>query len=335
MEINEVKINGIDFDKLIKEHAFKFYQLINENVREYINDKPFITKRLKISHYFIDDCISGIERLKQKVLKLNLMTFDSFLKKVPNYTFICNLASKYEESLTNKQNIQVCCSIVFKEDKDKQNYFGITYDLTDKVVVVIYEFNEFFKYLSHEENGNKSLLEINTIDYLNDMKERLKTDCNHNHKYVHEFQHVMQILHNTCNKDKYDLEGDSEKSFGYDIEDYYDSTTEKEAFFISYLFNIVDEKVDLNNYELVKNKFIELMKADTIDPKYFVIFEKSLKQFLNLKESTGEVQFIKQLKNFYKDKTDYLIDRAKQINKLSKINKRQLFNDMLTKGVAE
>lgn len=340
-EFSEVELDWELLEKVKQQRLARFprfYQLVNENVEEYIADRPFVSQRLKLSYAFIDDCVNELRKLQEKVRKCNIQSFDVFVNKVPQYNFFCRNAKEYENHLQNNDVLPILCNIVFKRIPGKSNYFGVTYDLKDKIVISI---NEFVEAWSFEDWGEQAglteqqIIDKKPVDYIEAMIKRIQYEGFHNHKYVHEFQHVMQILHNKCSNDKYDLNSDASISTSENPEHYYNCVTEKEAFLISYIYGMRQMDTNFNSYEEVCKNCKALMKSDYIDEKYFWIFDKCLKKLFNFNESCNNkldddlLQIINKLDI---ENKNIVLKRTKEILAMSKEDKQKTFNTFLKRG---
>lgn len=335
---SEVELDLKLFEKVKQQCLAKlphFYQLVNENVEEYISDKPFVSQRLKVSYAFIEDCVTELRKLQEKVRKCNIQSFDDFVNKVPQYNFFCRNAKEYEKDLRNNDVPLILCNIVFKRIPGKSNYFGITYDLKDKIVISI---NEFVEAWSFEDWGEQAgltkqqIIDKKPVDYIGAMITRIQHEGFHNHKYVHEFQHVMQILHNKCSDDKYDLDGDDKFASSTNLEQYYNCVTEKEAFLISYIYGMQQMNTNFNSYEDVCKNCKALMKSDYIDEKYFWIFDKCLKKLFNLNESKIDNDLLQIINKLEIENKNSVLKRTKEILAMSKEEKQKAFNTFLKRG---
>lgn len=340
-EFSEVELDWELFEKVKQQRLARFphfYQLVNENVEDYISDIPFVTQRLKVSYAFIEDCVTELRKLQEKVRKCKIQSFDAFVKSVPQYNFFCRNAKEYEKNLQNNDVPPILCNIVFQKIPHKQDYFGVTYDLNDKIVVSINEFVEELTFSIWGEQAGlteQQIIDKKPVDYIEAMIMRIQHEGFHNHKYVHEFQHVMQILHNKCSDDKYDLNRDSTISTTNNLEHYYNCITEKEAFLISYIFGMQQMNTNFNSYEEVCRNCKSLMKSDRIDENYFWIFDNCLKKLFNFNESCDNkldndlLQIINKLE--IENKT-IVLKRTKEILAMSKEEKQKAFNTFLKRG---
>lgn len=337
-EFSEVELDWEIFEKVKQQCLAKlphFYQLVNENVEEYISDKPFVSQRLKVSYAFIDDCVTELRKLQEKVRKCNFQSFDDFVNKVPQYNFFCKNAKEYEKDLQNNDVQLILCNIVFQKIPHKQEYFGITYDLNDKIVVSINEFVEELTFSIWGEQAGltkQQIIDKKPVDYIEAMITRIQHEGFHNHKYVHEFQHVMQILHNKCSDDKYDLDGDDKLASSTNLEQYYNCITEKEAFLISYIYGMQQMNTNFNSYEDVCKNCKALMKSDYIDEKYFWIFDKCLKKLFNLNESKIDNDLLQIINKLEIENKNSVLKRTKEILAMSKEEKQKAFNTFLKRG---
>ena len=273
----------------------RIYFLLNENVEYYISDRPFVVERLRISDYFLQDIQLGVNSLENFIKENDIKTFYELMNKKPIYSFRCKNSENYEKSLTNKF-IPIYCRMMFNEIPGKEATFGDTQKFTqngqDAIIVTIYE-NNFIKLmmpsyigLSAKDIPHKNLKSYPIELYLDVLKQQLQPSHIYRSNYVHEFQHVMQIVHNIYQDDKYDLDGDLdkiEKLAPNNFNDYYSIISEKEAFFIQIL-NLLDENgilVKCKSSQELKSEFIKTMKEIGIldTENLFYVFEKPLKAY--------------------------------------------------------
>lgn len=340
--ISEVDFDIELFEKLNRDYYrsrfFKSYRLLDENIEEYLSSYPFVIKRVSVSYAFIEDCIIGLKKLLSFIKAKNIQTYNDLVKQVPQYNFYCRNAEEFEAKLINHSVPKIFCNIVFKEIPEKHNTFGVTYDLDDKIVVSINEFNETSSFGSWgilAGLSNKQIQDRRAEDYVEAMIKRIQSDYFHNHKYIHEFQHVMQMLHNRCSLEKYDLEADASIADTDDMEAYYNCTSEKEAFLISYIFGMQQMGTDFSSHDEVSENCKKLMKSDRIPENYFWIFDRVLKKLYKFDESVDlstntEILTIMD-KLGIKDK-DAVLKRAQEILSMTKEEKQQAWNEFLKRG---
>ena len=128
-EFSEVELDWELFEKVKQQRLARFprfYQLVNENVEEYIADRPFVSQRLKLSYAFIDDCVNELRKLQEKVRKCNIQSFDVFVNKVPQYNFFCRNAKEYENHLQNNvTSYRFYATLFSKESLEKATTLGL------------------------------------------------------------------------------------------------------------------------------------------------------------------------------------------------------------------
>lgn len=276
-----ISCSDIESLSVLQKYNFRQTFLIGENVEEFIFDKPFVDERLRASEFFLKDVQQGILSL-ENFIKLNkIKTFNELTKKRSMFAFECFETENYEKTVS-KECLPIFCRFILDRRLAKDGYFGDTQKFTQNnkkaILVTVYECN--FVYETGLQNH------YTTESFIKSLKFRFQPSFVYRSNYVHEFQHVMQIVHNLCNGNKYDLDGDLDKILGLDdFNVYYSVATEKEAFFIQIL-NLVSEKKDLNNFnnfdDLKFNFIVAMKQIGLFKPEHtFAIFEDPLKKYFN------------------------------------------------------
>ena len=222
-------INCFDVESLsvLQKYRFKQTFLIGENVEEFIFDKPFVDERLRASEYFLKDVQQGILSLENFIKINKIKTFNELTKKISMFAFECFETENYEKTVS-KECLPIFCRFILDRRLAKDGYFGDTQKFTqnnkEAILVTVYECN--FVYETGLQNH------YTTENFIQSLKYRFQPSFVYRSNYVHEFQHVIQIVHNLCNENQYDLDGDLDKILGSDdFNVYYSVATEKEAFF--------------------------------------------------------------------------------------------------------
>lgn len=317
-------------------YNFKQYFLINENVEEFILDKPFVDKRLRMSEYFLKDVQKGILALEKFIKSNNIQTFNELVKKKAMFAFECFESERYEDLLT-KDSLPIFCRFILDKRLAKEGYFGDTQKFAqngkEAILVTVYECK--FVY----ETGLQK--NYTTQDFIQSLKYRFQPSFIYRSNYVHEFQHVMQIVHNMCSQDKYDLDGDLDKILNSDdFNVYYSVATEREAFFIQIL-SLLSENESLtsfNSFEELNGAFIKTMKQIGLfkPEKTFAIFEDPLKKYFNsvpINESLSESDVKHVLKTIHSKNVEGVLNFSDILKKMTNDELRNEFKRFLRNGV--
>lgn len=240
-----ISCSDIESLSVLQKYNFRQTFLIGENVEEFIFDKPFVDERLRASEFFLKDVQQGILSL-ENFIKLNkIKTFNELTKKRSMFAFECFETENYEKTVS-KECLPIFCRFILDRRLAKDGYFGDTQKFTQNnkkaILVTVYECN--FVYETGLQNH------YTTESFIKSLKFRFQPSFVYRSNYVHEFQHVMQIVHNLCNGNKYDLDGDLDKILDLD---------------------------DLKFNFIVAMKQIGLFKPEHT----FAIFEDPLKKYFN------------------------------------------------------
>ena len=331
-------INCFDVESLsvLQKYRFKQTFLIGENVEEFIFDKPFVDERLRASEYFLKDVQQGILSLENFIKINKIKTFNELTKKRSMFAFECFETENYEKTVS-KECLPIFCRFILDRRLAKDGYFGDTQKFTqnnrEAILVTVYECN--FVYETGLQNN------YTTENFIQSLKYRFQPSFVYRSNYVHEFQHVIQIVHNLCNENQYDLDGDLDKILGSDdFNVYYSVATEKEAFFIQIL-NLVSEKKGLNNFNSfddLKMNFIGTMKQIGLfkPEQTFAIFEDPLKKYFNsvsINESLSESDVKHVLKTIHSKNVEGVLKVSDILKKMTNDELRNEFKRFLRNGV--
>lgn len=321
---------------VLQKYNFKQTFLIGENVEEFIFDKPFVDERLRASEYFLKDVQQGILSLENFIKINKIKTFNELTKKRSMFAFECFETENYEKTVS-KECLPIFCRFILDRRLAKDGYFGDTQKFTqnnkEAILVTVYECN--FVYETGLQNHYTS------ESFIQSLKYRFQPSFVYRSNYVHEFQHVIQIVHNLCNDNKYDLDGDLDKILGSDdFNVYYSVATEKEAFFIQIL-NLVSEKNDLNNFNSfdgLRKNFINAMKQIGLfkPEQTFAIFEGPLKKYfysISINESLSETDVKHVLKTIHSKNVEGVLKVSDILKKMTNDELRDEFKRFLRNGV--
>lgn len=331
-------INCFDVESLsvLQKYRFKQTFLIGENVEEFIFDKPFVDERLRASEYFLKDVQQGILSLENFIKINKIKTFNELTKKRSMFAFECFETENYEKKVS-KECLPIFCRFILDRRLAKDGYFGDTQKFTqnnkEAILVTVYECN--FVYETGLQNH------YTTENFIQSLKYRFQPSFVYRSNCVYEFQHVIQIVHNLCNENQYDLDGDLDKILGSDdFNVYYSVATEKEAFFIQIL-NLVSEKKGLNNFNSfddLKMNFIDAMKQIGLfkSEQTFAIFEDPLKKYFNsvsINESLSESDVKHVLKTIHSKNVEGVLKVSDILKKMTNDELRDEFKRFLRNGV--
>ncbi len=331
-------INCFDVESLsvLQKYRFKQTFLIGENVEEFIFDKPFVDERLRSSEYFLKDVQQGILSLENFIKINKIKTFNELTKKRSMFAFECFETENYEKTVS-KECLPIFCRFILDRRLAKDGYFGGTQKFTqnnkEAILVTVYECN--FVYETGLQNH------YTTENFIQSLKYRFQPSFVYRSNYVHEFQHVIQIVHNLCNENQYDLDGDLDKILGSDdFNVYYSVATEKEAFFIQIL-NLVSEKKGLNNFnsfdDLKMNLIGAMKQIGLFKPEQtFAIFEDPLKKYFNsvsINESLSESDVKHVRKTIHSKNVEGVLKVSDILKKMTNDELRNEFKRFLRNGV--
>lgn len=331
-----ITCSDIESLSVLQKYKFKQTFLIGENVEDFIFDKPFVDERLRASEFFLKDVQQGILSL-EKFIKINkIKTFNELTKKRSMFAFECFETENYEKTVS-KECLPIFCRFILDRRLAKDGYFGDTQKFTqnnkEAILVTVYECN--FVY----EAGLQNHYTIES--FIKSLKYRFQPSFVYRSNYVHEFQHVIQIVHNLCNDNQYDLDGDLDRILGSDdFNVYYSVATEKEAFFIQIL-NLVNEKNDLNSFNKfddLKMNFIGAMKKIGLfkPEQTFAIFEDPLKKYFynsSINESLSESDLKHMLKTIDSKNVEGALKVSAILKKMTNDELKVEFKRFLRNGV--
>lgn len=310
----------------------KTYFLIDENVEEFYRDRPFVDLRMRISDYFLSDIEIGIQKLSSFIKSNNIKFLSELIQKKSVFAFNCDKSTKYESNRNKTECPQIICRFLFDKKDVLAGYFGDTQKINsngkDFILVTIHEAN-FIDQLG-------MIPEFTPIDnYLRSLISRLKPSYVYRSNFVHEFQHVMQIIHNFCSEDKYDLDGDLDKIQNDNFETYYSVTTEREAFYIQIMKFLVENNLLTSDYDSLKENFLNSMNLMQIDRKFFKIFESALKSYVMSFKENKINEILKDILIRSGSKNpDKALQRSIELSKLNSCEFNRIFLNFMKNGVS-
>ncbi len=311
---------------------FKTYFLIDENVEEFYRDRPFVDLRMKISDYFLSDIEIGIQKLSSFIKSNDIELLSELVQKKPIFAFNCDKSTEYESNRNKVKCPQIVCRFLFNKKDSLVGYFGDTQQINSNgqnfILVTIHEAN-FFDQLG-------MIPEFTQIEnYLRSLNLRLQPSYIYRSNFVHEFQHVMQIIHNFCSADKYDLDGDLDKIQNDNFETYYSVTTEREAFYIQIMKFLVENNLLTSDYDSLKENFLRSMDVMQIDRKFFKIFESALKSYvMSFKENKTDEILRNILVRSGSKNPDKVLQRSIELDKLNPCELNKIFLNFIKNGVS-
>lgn len=312
---------------------FYYFQLdeASDELRKQISDKPFVDKRIRLSYDFLEDVKSNIQILSDSYKN---KTLQEFIDKNPTHSFQCRKANLFENRLLNSDEIEIWCKVYFKkisEFKDQINPLGYVTEDNDKIVVHIFEFLLIKK--QQDELGSYGV-DIQTLpaqSYLNNIINKLDPKFSYSSVWSHKFQHLMQCLHNRCCELKYKFNQADLK----DPDVYFNSTIEREAFFISILSHILSNK-PISTYENLKKDFQHDMFEFGVPLKHFCAFEDPLRCYFtysqNKKESKINQELTDFIDKFYENDAEQILDRSMELIKMSHDERKQAWDFCVRQG---